>query len=530
MKELNARFLSVGGPTRVEEDSSLVAPLIDGQDYFGAVQMEIGRTQGPGDAIYMLGWRFESTFRFSNDPAQPAELGRVLAIKAAAGVDVRVILPLKWQLYNRLESEKEADLRAKGNNDLVNLLDWFGPSGNLRHADLLRKQSVDGKTPLDARVLLDHSSELFGIHHQKMVLVHRAGAAVGFVAGIDFLADRLDTQAHDESLPRSRLARPKEPFPYYWHDAGTRIEGPVLSGLFYYFGLRWFHCLRLMDRKFSTRDGQTINSLNPRVEMTAPRSRPDRTPLSGPPLTGVFIAANFPERDVAGAHPAVHQPHDLFGQKPIHTTGDLYKKAIGSARRFIYVEDQYFDAPCLEGALREAARRGVKIIAVLGGWSDDDRKEVEPKWTSPFLKSLGDSVAVMFVKKTIVHSKLMVIDDEFAAIGSTNFADRSLVEAEDKGGGAESSLRALLKEVKQDWSTDSELTVAMVDDRANDTNVARRLRVLLWAEHLRVSPYDTSIWAQLADLRTGLSVFEKSWGRPVSFSHADSRLVRGQIL
>ena len=49
--------------------------------------------QGAGDAIYVLGWRFESTFRFSADPNDVSELGTVLAIKAAAGIDVRIIMP-----------------------------------------------------------------------------------------------------------------------------------------------------------------------------------------------------------------------------------------------------------------------------------------------------------------------------------------------------------------------------------------------------------------------------------------------------
>jgi hypothetical protein len=74
------------------------------------------------------------------------------------------------------------------------------------------------------------------------------------------------------------------------------------------------------------------------------------------------------------------------------------------------------------------------------------------------------------------------------------------------------------------------LTVAAVDDRIGDLNVARRLRVLLWAEHVGVSAFDQAIWRQLADLGTGLSVFNKSWGKPVTLDHSKSRLVTVKIL
>ncbi|MEQ1560788.1 MAG: phospholipase D-like domain-containing protein [Methyloglobulus sp.] len=532
MHKINARYFPSGGPTRIEEDNSAIIPLVDGEEYFNAVRMEIGRAQSPGDAIYMLGWRFEADFRFNKSSNDPSELGTVLASKAATGVDVRIIMPTKWQLLDWLQKETEKELRDRNNNDLNNLLNWFGPKGNILHTDLLRKKTIGRDSPLSSRILLDYSGELFGTHHQKMVLILRGGAAVGFVAGIDFLADRLDSRRHDEKLPRPYSTNQKDTIKYYWHDAGARVEGPVVKSLFYFFNARWSYCLTLSDRAFKFKDGQTIPSLNPRVEMTSPRGKAQSTPLSSTtPLKGVYLAANFPERDVKGSNPAFHEPHGMFARPSIHTTGELYKKAIGSARKYIYIEDQYFSAQSMEGVLLEAARRSVKIIAVIGGFSDDEGKSVDPRLSSPFLKSLGnDKVAVMQVKDTIVHSKLMIIDDEFVAIGSANFTDRSFIEAEDKGGGADSAMRDFLRDVKQAWSTDSELTVAAVDDRRNDLNVAMRLRILLWAEHLRVSAEDQVIWRQLSDLEVGLSIFNKSWGRPVSFDHGNSRLLHVEIV
>lgn len=535
MHEVTGRYLPATGPTKIEEDNSTIVPLIDGEDYFGSIRMEIGRAQSPGDAIYMLGWRFQSDFRFSKEAQDLTEFGKVLAVKAAAGVDVRIIMPAKWQLLYMLQSSTEKELRDKGNTDLNNQLDRFGPSGNPRQATLLREQDVGGNKPLRGRVLLDHSSELFGIHHQKMVIVLRGGVGVGFVAGLDFLADRLDSSRHDEALPRKNPSSPADTISYYWHDIGARIEGPAVSGLLYYFISRWAYFLQLSNRSFKLKDGQDIPSLNPQVEGSAPRSRIQNPPVlntspAAARLKGVYIAANFPEQDVRGNNPVLHEPHGIFPKPGVHTTGILYKKAIGSARKYIYIEDQYFAAQSLEEALREAARKEVKIIAVMGGYDDDLGKAVVPQINSPFLKSLGDKVAVMHVKETIVHSKLMIIDDEFVAIGSTNFADRSLIEAKDLGGGTDAGLRDLLKEMNQAWGTDSELTVAAVDDRRTDWNVAFRLRVRLWAEHLRVDVNDTRIWKELADLGMGLSIFKDGWGKPVTFNRQNSRLIKVEIL
>jgi phosphatidylserine/phosphatidylglycerophosphate/cardiolipin synthase-like enzyme len=526
MHGITARYLPYGGPVRIEEDTSTLIPLVDGEQYFAAIRQEIGRTSNAGDLIYILGWRIESDFRFSTQPDDVSELGMVLALKAAAGVDVRIIMSAKWQLLYLLESRTDKELRAERNSNLDNQLDRYGQQGNPSHADKLRSIKVGKNTPLNARVLLDHSGELFGVHHQKMVIVQRAGSAVGFLGGIDFLYDRFDSTRHDETLPRLNPARPGKRINYYWHDAGARVEGPAVNGLFYYFAARWLYCASdLTDRSFKLKDGQQIASLNPRIEQTGLRAKGQATPLasSSKALPGVIVVANFPERDVRGASPIQHDQHRMFAKPAIHTTGDLYRKAIAAARKFIYVEDQYFGAPSLDAALREAVKRDVKIIVVTGAWDDDAGQPVSLQFSSPFLKSLGDLFAMRLVKSTIIHSKVMIIDDEFVAIGSTNFADRSLIEAEDKGDG--DGMRDLLKAMSQGWGTDSELTAAAVDDRKTDWNVAMRLRVQLWAEHLRVDLGDQRIWRELSNLNTALSVFNASWGKPITFSSPNSRLV-----
>jgi phosphatidylserine/phosphatidylglycerophosphate/cardiolipin synthase-like enzyme len=534
--EINARYLP-GGLLAAHEDDSSITPLVDGEEYFAAARMEMGRTEA-GDAIYLLGWRFESNFRFSGQSNDIAELGPVLAEKVTKGVDVRLIMPVKWQLLYLLEKDKEEDLRKGGSFDLKNQLDRFGPHGNILHARLFREINSGGVlAPLKGRIALDYSGEVTGIHHQKMVLVIRGGAAVGFVAGIDFLQDRLDTSHHDAGLPRANPARivdsqtQSKSFGYYWHDAGVRVEGPAVQDLMFLFQARWDVLSTLRNRSFKLADGLEIPSLNPQLDATSLRQI-RTTPVTGNRLTGVLVSLNVPDYDVGGENPLFHDKNPLlkmfpFKERPVHSTGDLYGKAIAAAQKYIYVEDQYFGAPVLHDLLKRAAQRGVKIIAVLGGYDDDTAKAVPPRATGAALqliKEMGKdsaNLAIAHVTDTIIHSKIMIVDDEFAVIGSTNFANRSLAESEDN-----SELAGLLKAAGQSRSTDSELSVGAVDGRKDSSNFAFQLRLRLWSEHLRVDQWDVTVRQELADLSVGVSVFKKPWGKPVSFSTSNSRVVQ----
>ena len=83
-----------------------------------------------------------------------------------------------------------------------------------------------------------------------------------------------------------------------------------------------------------------------------------------------------------------------------------------------------------------------------------------------------------------MHSKLTLIDDRFACIGSANFFTRSMA------------------------GVDHELSVVLVD--AGDD--VRDLRVRLWGEHLRIDPADELTWVSLQDLDTALGAWQPGWG------------------
>jgi phosphatidylserine/phosphatidylglycerophosphate/cardiolipin synthase-like enzyme len=119
---------------------------------------------------------------------------------------------------------------------------------------------------------------------------------------------------------------------------------------------------------------------------------------------------------------------------------DQYLAAIDAARRSIYVEDQAIGSLQVVGALRRALERGVEVVFLVPGNCHPAYAEAK---RNPELKPFFDFVAGLdaFPNWTLaaiaaprgpgsyheiyVHAKIMLVDDAWATIGSTNVAERS---------------------------------------------------------------------------------------------------------
>lgn len=86
------------------------------------------------------------------------------------------------------------------------------------------------------------------------------------------------------------------------------------------------------------------------------------------------------------------------------------------------------------------------------------------------------------VEHLTAHSKVILVDDEFASVGSANMFSRSMI------------------------GVDQELNVALV---TTGTQV-RDLRVKLWAEHLR-SPMGQNFINVLHDQELALGIWRSEW-------------------
>lgn len=101
-----------------------------------------------------------------------------------------------------------------------------------------------------------------------------------------------------------------------------------------------------------------------------------------------------------------------------------FLKAITLARKYVYIQTPYFlPTETFLTALRMAALSGVDVRLMIPESSDS---KITTAAVRSFIKeTLRMGVKVYFYQKGFLHSKMMVIDDYFSTVGSTNIDFRS---------------------------------------------------------------------------------------------------------
>lgn len=104
---------------------------------------------------------------------------------------------------------------------------------------------------------------------------------------------------------------------------------------------------------------------------------------------------------------------------------DMYLLAINSAKRHVYVSCGYFIPPkTLSRALIQASRRGVDVRLITQGETDEPTvRKISIGFYGRFLK---EGIRIYEWQKTILHAKIMVVDDRWSTIGSANLDGRAL--------------------------------------------------------------------------------------------------------
>ncbi|HEY1893753.1 MAG TPA: phospholipase D-like domain-containing protein [Chthoniobacterales bacterium] len=199
--------------------------------------------------------------------------------------------------------------------------------------------------------------------HRKLLIID---GKIGFVGGVG-IADLWTGNADS---------------PEHWRDNHYKVTGPVVAQLQATFATSWL----------KTR-GQLLYSAD-----------------YFPPLipTGPYLAQAIR----SGAH---NENLDL-----------MYLLAIASAQTTLRIENAYFlPDDLMRKELTGAAKRGVQVEIVVPG-KKIDQKLV--RWASrrrwPDLIRAG--VRIFEYEPTMVHVKLMIVDDIFVSVGSGNFDNRSI--------------------------------------------------------------------------------------------------------
>jgi phosphatidylserine/phosphatidylglycerophosphate/cardiolipin synthase-like enzyme len=324
----------------------------------------------------------------------------------------------------------------------VRLLAWAGAPLPLFHPD--RRQVRAGREALAkgtrVRVALDSRERPLHCHHEKLVIVDGDSAFVGGIDLTSYAGDRLDTNEHPA---RGALG---------WHDAATRIRGPAVADVVDHFRMRWLEVTgeQLPPTPAAAAAGE--------VELQVVRTVPERIYTSLP--RGEF------------------------------TILESYLRALRSARRLVYLENQFLWSPevvaVLADKLRSPPDERFRLLMVLpvkpNSGNDDTRGQLG-------LLAEADNGAGRFLACTLyqrgsgscpvyVHAKIAVVDDSWLTIGSGNLNEHSLFN-------------------------DTEMNIV-----TRDAAIAKSTRLRLWSEHLERSTRDLdrdpseiidSVWRPLAD-------------------------------
>ena len=168
-----------------------------------------------------------------------------------------------------------------------------------------------------------------------------------------------------------------------WRDTHLRIMGEAVAALEYSFAIDW---------NFTTRKLLT----NTTMHYTAPPASNDhivQMMSSGP--TNRWNNISF-----------------------------VFLKAITLAKQRVYIQSPYFlPSDSLLKALQSAALSGVDVRLMIPRKPDSVMLRLA---TASYIKEcLLSGIKIYFYEPTVMHAKVVIIDDEFVTTGSTNFDFRS---------------------------------------------------------------------------------------------------------
>lgn len=451
--------------------------LVDGEATMAAVATAI---DGARTRIWITDWMLSPGVGMIRSGAKPVTLVDLLRSAAARGVQVRVLL------YDSVAMAMDTrDIEAERELEKIE---------NVR--------------------VLRHRPAMKWSHHQKTVVVD---ADVAFLGGLDLCTGRWDRPDH-ELTPNGAPA----PFDAYnpctvateaprmpWHDVHVRLRGPAVHDVAMNFIQRWNAHVDSIPKEQPGRDS-SVSTPNPALEA--------KLPVPAEMLVG---GAPAPTQERAGSQ-WVQVVRSISketggGKRTEHSINEAYLRAIQNAQHYVYIENQYFISKCdgngaivsndIAGALArrvirsiedETPFRAVIVIPVHPEGllttsatlqvlqlqlntlrhlrraittSLQGRSGSTDDYLSVFcLRAWAPTLTGPATEQIYVHSKLVIVDDSVAIIGSANVNDRSLL------GNRDSEIAAIV--------VDEETQEAVVGGKPRKVRgFARALRRTLWTEH-----------------------------------------------
>lgn len=259
--------------------------------------------------------------------------------------------------------------------------------GPLRHKRIHFR--FDGKIPPGAS------------HHQKVAVIDDR---LAFAGGLDLTGHRWDTPEHRPGDPR-RTTPAGDLYPPF-HDLQAAVSGPAAAALGDLFRERW-------------------------------RRAAGREPARPPESEGLWVDSL--ETHLHAAEVGISRTEPAWADRPeIRETEALHRAAIGSARRWIYFENQYVTSAAIGDALAECLARedGPEVVIVLprdsSGWLEQSTMDVLRTRLFRRLRDVDRRGRLKLYSPAVgetavyMHAKTFVVDDGLLHIGSANLSNRSM--------------------------------------------------------------------------------------------------------
>ena len=354
-----------------------MAVVIDGENYFTHVHNAMYNAQ---TQIVLIGWDFDTRISLRRGEEWDNDGGDRPS---------RLGDYLPWLVHNH----DGLDIRI-----LKWGLSWvqFFKRGRMAY-DIARMWMVDG---ISFRFDSKHPPGCS--HHQKIAVFDRQLAVCG---GIDLTYDRWDTRDHLEDDPRRTNWPGSTHGP--WHDITVMMTGPIVGALF-----------DLCDTRWQVAGGKPLD----RPERPLKKPWPDQ------------LQADFEDVEIG-----LSRTRTASGQvTEVREVEELFLAHFKRAKRFIYIENQYFTSRKIAETIAERLSEPdpPEIVIVhprhADGWLEQQAMDHARDLIAEAVESADAKdcfeVYVPYTGETpiYVHAKLMIVDDEVLRIGSANLNNRSL--------------------------------------------------------------------------------------------------------
>lgn len=393
--------------------------LIDGEVYFRALHEAM---QQASQSIILVGWDLHSGLRLirSGESSEyPLTLGKFLDCLVRKRKELNIYL-LSWDFAMIYAMEREFFPRYK--------LKWR------THKNI--HFCLDGEHPMGAS------------QHQKIIVIDDA---IAFSGGLDVSKWRWDTSDHLPDDER-RVDPDGKKYPPF-HDVQLVVDGEAAAALGQLVRQRWQKACGELPLEV---DQEKVCDPWP-ASVT-----PDFTKIS------LAISRTLPQ----------YKEH-----AEIREVERLYLDSIAKACDSIYIENQYLSSYRIGEAIekRLSEEKGPEVVIVLpletGGWLEQHTMDLLRGRILRTLRKadVHDRLRVYYPQLSVnpevtlmVHAKVMVIDDCFVRVGSSNLSNRSL-------------------------GLDSECDLSIVGEQGSETvKIIKSFRNRLLAEHLGVSEKDVA--------------------------------------